>query len=131
MLQKSFALLLTVILLFGCASTSEITNTWVKPQANTADIHSIMVLAMVGDNRDLRQQMEQALVNQLRNTGYTAFSSYTEYGPKMFDSKNEEAALQQIKDKNVDAVLTVVLLDKDQERYYVPGNVQYTPYAVY
>ncbi|MBP6591362.1 MAG: hypothetical protein KA229_14725, partial [Chitinophagaceae bacterium] len=28
-------------------------------------------------------------------------------------------------------VLTVVLLDKTRERYYVPGRVQYTPYTIY
>ena len=31
----------------------------------------------------------------------------------------------------MDAVITIVLLDKQKERKYVPGNVYYSPYSYY
>jgi hypothetical protein len=31
----------------------------------------------------------------------------------------------------VDAVVTIVLLDKEKERKYVPGNMYYSPYGYY
>jgi len=133
MYRLFFISVAAIFLMFtGCGPSSEITNSWVKPGGNTAPMESVLVMGIVGDgNRELRQRMETALVEQLRTTGYTARSSFAEYGPKMFDVKDEQAALQRMKDANTDAVLTVVLLDKNKERYYVPGRVQYTPYATY
>jgi len=53
------------------------------------------------------------------------------YGPKEFDQLNEQQAIEKLKSKGVDAVLTIVLLDKTKERYYVPGHMNYTPYGFY
>ncbi|RYD56806.1 MAG: hypothetical protein EOP56_10465 [Sphingobacteriales bacterium] len=126
----SAAVAALLMMLIGCGTASEITNTWVKPQAGTAGISRIMVLALVGENRELRQQMENSLASNLQAAGFSAFSSLAEYGPQMFDASNEESAVEQMKNKNVDAVLTVVLLDEKSEQHYVPGTVQYTPYAI-
>jgi len=60
-----------------------------------------------------------------------AICSCDENNPKEFKNLSEEQALAKLKNSGVDAVLTVVLLDKTRERYYVPGRVQYTPYRMY
>jgi hypothetical protein len=75
--------------------------------------------------------MEQHLVDDLKGRGMDAISSYKQYGPKAFDSMNESEAVEKIRDSGVDAVITIVLLDKLKERNYVPGQVSYTPYTVY
>ena len=43
----------------------------------------------------------------------------------------EAEVLDKLSNSGVDAVITVVLLDKNKERYYVPGRVYYSPYTIY
>jgi predicted helicase len=58
-------------------------------------------------------------------------TSLKEYGPKAFDKMDEEAAISKLKNSGVDAVITIVLLDKEKERKYVPANIYYSPYGYY
>ncbi len=91
-----------------------------------------MVVALLPDrDRDLRQNMENHLVGDLKDHGYQAVSSLSELGPKSFENMTEQEALDEINHYGVDAVLTVVLLDKKRERYYVPSRIYYSPYIVY
>lgn len=69
------------------------------------------------------------MVGELRNLGYDATCSCDEYNPKTFENMTEEQALAKLKSSGVDAVLTVVLLDKTQERaimYRVVYNIRHT-----
>ena len=75
--------------------------------------------------------METHFVGDLKELGYNAVSSVQEYGPKAFDKMDEEAALSKLKNSGVNAVITIVLLDKEKERKYVPGNMSYSPYSYY
>ena len=75
--------------------------------------------------------MEEHIVADLKVLGYDATCSCTEYGPKAFENMKEEDAIKKLTGGGIDAVLTIVLLDKTKERYYVPGRVNYTPFNVY
>lgn len=120
-----------VFIALGCSST-RITSSWTARETSGKKIEKIMVVALIGGaERDLREKMEQHIINDLKEAGLDAVSSYASYGPKEFDDTNEKAALEQLKKDGVEAVLTVVLLDKEKERYYVPGHIYYTPYMIY
>lgn len=127
-------LTLAVLFLFllpGCSS-SRITSSWKADKVQPQAFKKIIVLGLIRENdRHLRESMEQHLVTDLRTLGYEATCSCDEYNPKSFENMTEEQALAKLKNSGVDAVLTIVLLDKTQERYYVPGRVQYTPYRMY
>ena len=43
----------------------------------------------------------------------------------------EQEILDKIKDNGFDAVITIVLLNKERERYYVPARITYSPYIIY
>lgn len=91
-----------------------------------------MVVALIKDtDRQLQQQMEMHLVGDLKDKGYEAVSSIGELGPRAFDKMDEDAVLDKLKSNGVEAVMTVVMLDKSKERYYVPGRVIYSPYGLY
>ena len=127
-------LTLAVLFLFllpGCSS-SRITSSWKADSVQTQTFKKVIVLGLIREkDRHLRESMEQHLVTELRNLGYDATCSCDEYNPRAFENMTEEQALAKLKNSGVDAVLTVVLLDKTQERYYVPGRVQYTAYRMY
>jgi hypothetical protein len=91
-----------------------------------------MVISIVKENNgELRQLMEDHLTGDLKKAGYNAISVYNEYGPKVFTGVSEDSAVRFIRSKGFDAVMTIVLLDKKQEREYIPRKVLYTPYYFY
>lgn len=124
-------ILLMIIVFSGCGNSSWITSSWKAQDAYPKKYNKIMVLALIRDaDRSIRERMEQHIVGDLQELGYNAVCSCDEYNPKFFESMNEQQAIEKLRNSGVDAVLTISLLDKTKERYYVPGRVYYTPYYV-
>ncbi|MCW3127013.1 MAG: hypothetical protein JWO03_2671 [Bacteroidetes bacterium] len=118
-----------VVLLAGCSSTSTI-STWKADNAQIKRYEKILVIGIMADtNRDLRQHMEKALVEDLRFKGLNAISAFDEYGPQAFKRMTEEQVNEQIRKKGYDGVITISLLNKSKEKYYVPGSLYYTPFG--
>lgn len=128
-LQMAFLLLFIVA---GCGPSSKITSSWKADNAAPKKFKKIVVVGIIREaDRTLREKMEQHLAADLRDLGYDATCSCDEYNPKTFENMTEDQVIGKMRNAGVDAVLTVVLLDKTKERYYVPGRVRYTPYVVY
>lgn len=120
------------LLLFAGCSQSRITSSWKAPEVQPHSFEKILVLGLVKENdRELQQKMEEHLVGDLGRMGYEAESSLKVFGPKAFENQTEEAALTQLRHSGFDAVITVVLLDKEKEKRYVAGNIYYSPYSFY
>lgn len=116
----------------GCTSTSKITSTWKGENVQPKDYKKIMVLGLMNvPDRTIREKMEEHIVEDLRTLGYHAVCACEEFNPKAFDNMTEEAAINELKNNNIDAVLTIVLLDKQKERKYVAGNTYYSPFGYY
>lgn len=116
----------------GCMPSSQITSSWSPPKHTPVLFKKIIVLGLIRDrDRSLREEMEQALAASLRRQGQEAVCACDLYSPKEFDQLQEQAALAKLKHSGADGVLTIVLLDKERERYYIPGHMQYTPYGLY
>ena len=75
----------------------------------------------------MQEKMENHFVGDLQGLGYRAVSSLKEYGPKTFDKMDEKEALDQLKNSGLDAVITIVLLQKKKEVKYVPPKTYYSP----
>ncbi len=119
------------LLVTGC-TTSKITSTWKAENTVFQNYNKIFVLGLIRESdRTLQENMENHFVSDLSNLGYNVVSSLKEYGPKAFDKLDEEAAIDKLKSSGVDAVITIVLLDKQKERKYIPGNMYYSPYGYY
>jgi hypothetical protein len=126
-----FILSIWLLFLVACSS-SRITHSWKSDITPAKKYNKILVIALNEEKHmDARQQMENHLVGDLKNLGYHAVSAINEYGPKEFRKMSEEAVLDKLQNSGIDAVITIVLLDKTKERYYVPGNIYYSPYAPY
>lgn len=126
-------IMITLFLVFlGACSSSKILNSWKSDAVTPGRYKKIMVVGLNGeDNTAMRAKMEQHLVGDLKDLGYHAVSSLQEYGPKAFAKKEEEAVVNELRTSGVDAVITIVLLDKEKERYYVPGELNFSPYFIY
>lgn len=131
MKQLYFIGLILMVMSAGC-NTSKITNSWKSNNITDNKFKNILVLGLIRESdRSIQRNMENHLVEDLLQRGYKAESALTEYGPKAFDKMDEEAAIGKIKNTGVDAVITIVLLDKKKERKYIPGNIFFSPYGYY
>lgn len=129
---RVFGLVTVFLLLNSCSPITRITSTWKANDIAPMQYNKVMVLGIIREaDRNVRIQMENHLVGDLKDLGYNAVSAYQLYGPKMFQDMSETEANKMLAKDNVDAVLTIVLLDKQRERYYVPRHVIYSPYVTY
>jgi hypothetical protein len=113
------------LLAMGCNS-SKITTSWKATVVEPSKYQKVMVLALIPDkDRQVQERMEQHFVGDLVNLGYTAFSALQQYGPKAFDNMDEKKALDKMRSSGADAVITIVLLNKEKERSYVPARSYY------
>lgn len=131
-MKKIITAALALALLGAGCSTTKITSSWKAENAEPKEYKKIMVLGLIREaDRSIQENMENHFVNDLKELGYNAVSSLREYGPRAFDNLDENAAVDKLKNSGIDAVVTIVLLDKEKERYYQPGSVRYSPYVVY
>ncbi len=124
-----FKLLAAGLLFLAGCSSSRVTHSW-KSGIPSKNYNKILVIAISGEtDLSTKQKMEDHLTGDLKNRGYHAVSSLNEYGPKAFRQMSEESVLEKIQHSGFDAVITIVLLDKEKERYYIPGHLYYSPYV--
>jgi len=115
----------------GCSST-RITNFWVVKPIPVNQFKKIMVVALVPDDEViLRFEMEGHIVDDLNENNLQSVSSVSAFGPKSFRNQPEDSVLTQLMNSGADAVITIVLLNKQRERHYVPATVYYTPFGIY
>ena len=121
--MRHFLIAATVALLAAGCSSSYITSSWKDPEQQAKKYNKVVVLALVNDpNPSVRENMEQHIAGDLAAYGYTAVCSCEEYNPEVFKDLSEEQALTRLKSSGVDAVLTVVLLDKKKEAHYISNE---------
>lgn len=130
--MKKYTLYSIALLLTVSCTTAKITSTWIDKNANFNKYQKILVLTIFNEkDRSIQAQIENHLVNDLKENGYTAISALSEFGPKIFENKSEEEVIKNLEKNNIDAIITIVLLNKKKERKYIPGNIYYTPMGNY
>ncbi len=121
-----------VFLILDSCSTTTITHSWKSNLPNEIKIKKIMVVALVNPNdHKLRENMENHLSSDLIEKGFESISSMHVYGPNSFQNESEESVINKLRESGIDAVLTIVLLNKEKEKHYIPGRVYYSPYYIY
>lgn len=127
--NKMVILVLSVAFLLSCNST-KIISSWKAENSNTKIYHNIMVWGILTEkDSSLREKMETHLVNDLAGKGYHAISSSSVFGSRAYKKLSEKEIVEQFKNSGVDAVITIVLLDKSKEEVYVPPSIINNPAA--
>jgi hypothetical protein len=120
-------LVISVLCMEGCTST-QLISSWSEPALSIQSFHKILVVGIMGDKDvELRQDMEMNMVNALAAQGIHAYSSYVILGPQGFVEKDARSAILDLKDKTFDAVMCMVLTDKDKQQYYNPPTTTTVP----
>ena len=122
-MKKIIAVIIILIIFINGCSSSKITTSWKAKDTVGQAFKKIMVIAIIRDaDRSLQENLENHLADDLQKLGYTALSSLREYGPNAFKKNDTAAAIIKLNESAVDAVLTIVLLDKEKEQQYVASN---------
>lgn len=109
-----FFFVIAILLLPGCNS-SRLVIRW-EGEHFTGSFNKILVVGIVKDGDGfVRLQMEENMVNEIRNLGYNAVSSIDEFGPHGLANMTQEKTYIQLCDKGIDAVITVAVIDRSKE----------------
>jgi hypothetical protein len=121
-----FALIVTAAV-SSCGAT-KITSSWKAENATTKPYHNIMVWGLLTEkDSSTRRLMETHLVNDLVSKGYHAISSTDIYKEKAYKKLSSAEILEEFTNTGIDAVVTIVLLDKANEDKYYPGGFHNEP----
>ncbi len=122
-------IVIAALYLAGCTPATQITGSW--KNANTtpsSSIQRILVTALTG-RTNARQAVENDIAEALQAKGYETVKSIDIMPPTLSGgtTPDQDALLSKIGESDVDAILTVALVDKETESRYVPGSYGYAP----
>lgn len=121
-----------VVLAMAACTSTRVTTSWRANDAQLKKGEKVMVMAVVPPrDRTLRAQMEGHTVSELRRKGYNAVSALDVYGPGELEKMNEKQMVNKLKGSDVGQVMTIVLLDRNRQRNFVPDYGMYGPYGYY
>ncbi len=122
-----FSLMVGFLSLYSCKS-NKITSSWKAPGYTAKNYNQFIVWAIVNEkDEELKLKMEKHMVDDLKESGYNAVAANEIYGIKNYTKEQESAVVALFKKSGVDALITVVLLDKQKEKVYYPPSVEYVP----
>jgi len=128
-IMKKFFTALIALFTISC-STSKIITSWTDENVQPKKYRNVLVLGVSkDDDRDLIVKMENHLAGDLAELGYKAEAANKIFPPGTFIKGDTARGIAAINSKNYDAVLTIVLLNKEIEKYYVPGKMINTPFS--
>lgn len=117
-MRKFFFLMFGILLLLAACATTEVLDTW-KDESQTEKLTSVFVLGVIKEPA-YRNLLENKLVKVLQDIGVTAHPTHLLF--PQADRIDETAAAVAIKEKGVDGVLVVRLVDTKNETIYTPGT---------
>jgi hypothetical protein len=127
--MKKLLLIPVLAFLISCQPT-KIIQSWAAKDAVPKQYKKVLVLGVLTDNDyELQTKIETHLADDLREMGYLAIAANKIFPPGTFVKGDTAKAGAAIQGKGFDAILTVVLLDKNKEKYFVPGKI--TDYSNY
>jgi hypothetical protein len=116
-------IIVSSFLLVQCSS-SNIVSTWQSSEVLNLKSGRIIVIGLIKESdKSLQKKMENHLADDLCNLGYDAVSSLELYGLNTFEGKDENQIMEQLKQNGTAAVLTIVLLNKQKEKYHAPKSM--------
>ncbi|WP_449439077.1 hypothetical protein [Pedobacter steynii] len=128
LLPAAIGMILLFALLLNACNSTKIISSWADAQGTIEKSNKVLVIALMGaKDRNLKENVENITVQNLKAHGINAGSALAEYGPKAFEGLNEAEALKKIRNKGYDGTFTIALLDKTKQKRYNPGSVGMWP----
>ena len=126
-LKSTIAIFLISVITISCSS-SMIIGTWKKSENQELKYNKIAILG-ISHSSSYRKIFEQSIEEQMLNYGYAAEGALDFLSPnENEDNTSPEILMAFFESAKVDAILSIHLLEIDDDRRYVPGSVYFMPY---
>lgn len=124
LIKISFILSLTIF--SACGTSTLVTGSWRKPNA-TANNYKRIFVSAITSNIPAKEGVENGLAEQLQQRGLTVIKSIDAFPPNYSDQdrRNKTMVMDKIMATHPDAILTIALIDKDNETHYVRNGGGY------
>lgn len=123
--MKPITLILAFILLLmmACSSSTQITASWKNEEESRQPYNSIL-LAAFSEDLSLRQSLEGEFMTRLQNRDVTAIRSIDVFSPDFFSGTepNQDQVLEILEEVNVESIMTITLINVEEEERFVPGG---------
>jgi hypothetical protein len=125
MKRISFFSIIICLVLNACAPSTFITGSWKSPNNNKQ--YTRFLIAALTSNTITKAKLEKDMAAALGNNIYT-LKSIEEFPPDISGSdSNKINLMNKVKNKNVEAIMTISIIKKETETRYVPGRSPYDP----
>jgi hypothetical protein len=117
----------------ACSTSTRITGSWKDPAINpgTGQNKSVLLIAMTR-NIEVRTKLENALAAKAAELNVKTVKSSAIFTPDFFhEIPQREELFRRIREADVDAILTVSLIDEESNTRYVRGSARYAPLPMY
>lgn len=126
---SSAFLLLLGILLYSCEPSVRLTASWSDPGVQPGRL-SRMLVAAFGKDLEKRKKGEDHIKAELERRGFTAVTSLDIFGPD-FATMDSAKMRQLLLGGQFDGVVTVRVLNINEQDRWVPGGFYYGPDGYY
>lgn len=119
-----WGLALCSVTMMGCASSTQLVESWQEPAFNDKPLKKILVLGVFNED-EIRRMYENKVVNAIGKD--SAIAGYT-LMPEVKDYDEKEEIIAAVKKSNADAVMIATMVGFEQkENYRAPEVVGYVP----
>mgnify|MGYP005752354653 FL=1 len=128
MIRKISLTLIALTMIIGCAPSTKLVATYKNPEITSPPKPDKIMVLGVAENLAVRQNFENNLASKIEEYGVSGISSLQVF-PSTLDVNREQTSKleRMVKEKGIEFVLVVVLLDAKEETRYVQGQSYYTP----
>lgn len=122
----NWLLLLIPTLAVCCSPSTVITASWKSTTAKSQP-YSRIIVAALKSNTIAKETVENDIATIL-GTSTEILKSISEFPPDISNSDTDKVAIMnKVKNKNIDAILTISLVNKETDTRYIPGRAPYNP----
>jgi uncharacterized protein YcfL len=120
--MKNSILISMVFLLAGCRANRTVTA-WETQLVEPVQYQRIMVVAILPDEDSVvRKTIETSFSTVLTNLGYKTVTALSEFGQTGLRNMGEDESYIKVRDKGIDAVVTIALVNKTRETSTIPAS---------
>lgn len=129
--QKTISTLFFIaIIIISCGPSTVITASWKNTDLPSQKYSRILVAALTS-NIIAKVTVENEMATAL-GSNITVLKSITEFPPDIHNTASDkETIMNKVKNKNLDAILSISLISKETESRYIPGAHPYNPLGGY
>lgn len=117
------ALAAALVLLAGCAPSTQLQNVWTPPDAQPVSFQKVLAVAVTTEP-SMRRSMEDAMVALIKRAPAT--QSYRVLSEAEYN--DQAAAKQKVVAEGFDGAIIMRVVRQDTEQSYVPGTPMPAPY---